>query len=307
MKKNTNIPKTTTTDRKLQFYKEMAKALGKPIQKTKTVLPIGAALLMGAPLAEAAIVYSGIQNVELNMMGTAATYAAIDINGGGNDMEFRVADIVGAKFFQFDLIGDGNAFQGNDVGGYGYPYAKTISQSVNSVNQIAGEPNWGNTFANNHPSYNGNHWSGLTAGDQRFMGFRLNGDLYGWVRIQFNALNHWTIVDWAYEDVANTPLTPSTTLNMTAVSNATTQKQIGEVYPNPSSNGLVSLAYQSESREQVNITVFDQKGKEITILQKEVNTGNQTLDLDLSGLEPGLYFIKLEDTNVRVYRKVLIQ
>ena len=404
IKNKKQIQKNKNLDFKLQAYKELSQALKKRLQTAKTVLPIGAAFLIGVPVVEAAIIYSGIQSLQVGPGFGSMGDISVDINGGGNDLEFQVDNIGANPSFKVLLLnaGDVTAFQGDSTapGGYGYPYAKMINESINNANQIAGNTIGGtqngfNTLAD--AAYAGNHWSGLSNGDERFMGFRLTGNLFGWIRIRAtNNVNTWILIDWAYDDQANTPITPATTLpvelqyfkatksNLSAhltwktvselnnagfeiersedgenfrtiawVEGAGTTvesqeyfyddkalrkgqtyyyrlkqmdydgkveyfqvvsltfegdtKQIGEIYPNPSADGWVQIDYTMEKAGNVNVTVYSQDGREMVVIQKTLDKGNQLLSLDLSMLDNGIYFLKFNEDNKRYYRKAVIQ
>lgn len=75
------------------------------------------------------------------------------------------------------------------------------------------------------------------------------------------------------------------------------------VSPNPTS-GMVSLALNSSSNEDYQITVRDILGKQVQ--QSINNNGNQRIEMNLSSLANGVYFIEIQQGNVRAAKKVVL-
>lgn len=63
------------------------------------------------------------------------------------------------------------------------------------------------------------------------------------------------------------------------------------LYPNPSNDGMVQLAFNTSKRQRVFVTIINEMGQIITTNSYE-NTLNQTYYYDLTGLQSGVYFIK---------------
>jgi hypothetical protein len=213
MKTNQPTSGHPSIESKLKAYNKLSKSiLSKPFTKPQHLLPLGAAFLAGLPTSDAAVVYSGVQNVSCNLAGnTNRCYANIN-NAGGNDFEFHRNHVGAQQFIQVDEVNAGgfsiNGFHAQVVGAYAYPYA-----NVSGVNIGAGGP-WGfNGGQANSMSDNGfypNHkWESLPAGTTRFMGIRgtIGGNThYGWIRLTKNGFGNYTIVDWAYDNTPNTPI-----------------------------------------------------------------------------------------------------
>jgi hypothetical protein len=75
------------------------------------------------------------------------------------------------------------------------------------------------------------------------------------------------------------------------------------VSPNPTS-GMVSLALSSSSNEDYQITVRDILGKQVQ--QSINNNGKQRIEMNLSSLANGVYFIEIQQGNVRAAKKVVL-
>lgn len=223
-------------DKKIEAYSQLAKALKIPLQTAKAVLPVGAALVIGTPLAQAATIYSGIQNIAVHdtMTCTDAIPNVVpqDIGGGAaadvswrnngfgagpNDVQIQIQNAPGG----FDI----NGFVGDTIFTFGNIYAYPYALTINAVIGPAQPFGFGNAFRNelvNAPAYTGSHWGNgnLNSGDVRFLGFRFDNagtSNYGWMRIQYNDDCDILIIDWAYEDSGAT-ITPATTLPVSLTS-----------------------------------------------------------------------------------------
>lgn len=80
----------------------------------------------------------------------------------------------------------------------------------------------------------------------------------------------------------------------------------GEFFPNPSNFGFVELDFTGAEAEEATVIVYDQSGREILVQQKRVEKGNQKLSFDFTALESGVYYIKIQTTSDRIYRKLAI-
>ncbi len=70
-----------------------------------------------------------------------------------------------------------------------------------------------------------------------------------------------------------------------------------EVYPNPT-EGLISIVtYSSIENDYVNVNVFSSLGERIAVMQKDLSSGFNSFEFDLSEFAPGVYFIQLENSN----------
>lgn len=81
------------------------------------------------------------------------------------------------------------------------------------------------------------------------------------------------------------------------------------IYPNPAVS-VVSLQSTVFSRklsgqQSVTIEVFDLNGKKL--LEKQIPAENETVEIDVSGLESGVYFCKVSTDEFSVTKKLIIQ
>ncbi|RVT78375.1 T9SS type A sorting domain-containing protein [Flavobacterium sufflavum] len=71
------------------------------------------------------------------------------------------------------------------------------------------------------------------------------------------------------------------------------------LYPNPVSNGRVSISTKNDGEKE--IIIFDLLGKKV--LQTLLNTR----ELNISNLSPGVYIIKINEQNATATRKLIVR
>jgi len=77
-----------------------------------------------------------------------------------------------------------------------------------------------------------------------------------------------------------------------------------EIYPNPSS-GIFTISLIDLSHSQVSITILDLSGKIITQEKYQLNTTEFEIPMDVSNVESGVYFIKIDAGKIITQRVVL--
>jgi len=82
---------------------------------------------------------------------------------------------------------------------------------------------------------------------------------------------------------------------------------LAQNYPNPFNNSTM-INYQLATGSDVRLSVFDMKGREITTLvNKNQNVGNYSVQFDGSGLSSGIYFYRLSvDENIVATKKMIL-
>lgn len=224
MKKSLPTTSEKSFEEKIESYSKLSKAVVlKQLQSPKSLLSLGAAFLAGVPAGEAAIIYSGVQNVACNLANFSnRCYANIDL-AGGNDFEIH-RNVVGAMvFIQVDEVPGGgfsiNGFHGQVAGGYVYPYANSAGGTIGPAGPWGFQAGQGNSLSDNG-FYPNHKWESLPTGTTRFLGIRgtIGGNTsYGWIRLTKNGFGNYTMVDWAYENTPNTPILAGTTVNVSLV------------------------------------------------------------------------------------------
>ncbi len=77
------------------------------------------------------------------------------------------------------------------------------------------------------------------------------------------------------------------------------------LYPNPTSDGLFKLSFNTSERQDIAVYIYDQMGKLLT-LDEYPNTLNQTYYYDLTGTRSGIYFINVQGQDFVRSKKLLI-
>jgi hypothetical protein len=175
--RHTNVQKPL--DGKINAYAKLSKAMAlTPAKKPHHLLPLGAAFLAGMPIADAQIVYSGTQNVNVGIITPVNICFANINNAGANDFSIIRNDInPGSQFVQVDDVpGDFviNGFIGNAFSPYCYPTPMVSSQVVGAAGPWCfggGQANTLSEVANVLPN---EQWTPVAVppGTTRFVGIR---------------------------------------------------------------------------------------------------------------------------------------
>ncbi len=79
-----------------------------------------------------------------------------------------------------------------------------------------------------------------------------------------------------------------------------------EIFPNPATDH-VSVSFLSENIELLDISVSEMNGKLVHSLTTQVNVGRNMINMNLGGLETGIYLVKLTSTGQAVYKKLILK
>ena len=81
---------------------------------------------------------------------------------------------------------------------------------------------------------------------------------------------------------------------------------IKNIFPNPT-NGISYMTLNSKSAAVANVKIYSIDGRLISKWNEELMQGEHTLKLDLTNIEPGMYFIEVVENNERVTAKLMIK
>jgi hypothetical protein len=77
------------------------------------------------------------------------------------------------------------------------------------------------------------------------------------------------------------------------------------IYPNPN-NGSFAVTFASSTQNNVGITVYDVRGREV-FTNKYANPGAFTGNVNLTGVQAGIYLVNVQDGDRKEVRKVVVQ
>jgi hypothetical protein len=77
------------------------------------------------------------------------------------------------------------------------------------------------------------------------------------------------------------------------------------VYPNPATD-LLKIESKGLSCEDCMVSLYNSLGQQVKMIASDIQSGSY-LEVDVSGLEPGVYMIKVEGTKESIMRKVIVQ
>ena len=79
------------------------------------------------------------------------------------------------------------------------------------------------------------------------------------------------------------------------------------VFPNPSPDAQ-KIQFYTEQKGQVTVELYDETGRKVkTLFEGVLDSGNQSLDADVNGIDAGVYFYRIQDASGLSNAKVIIQ
>ncbi len=78
------------------------------------------------------------------------------------------------------------------------------------------------------------------------------------------------------------------------------------LFPNPG-KGMTNIQLETPAAGNVDISVFDATGKMLLTENLPANEGMNTLPLDLSDIQEGIYFVKMEQGDLTAYERLIIE
>lgn len=77
------------------------------------------------------------------------------------------------------------------------------------------------------------------------------------------------------------------------------------LYPNPN-NGNFTVSFSSATANDINIAVYDMRGRQI-LSNNYANTGTFSGDINLQGIQSGIYLVSVQDGNRKEVKKIVVQ
>lgn len=122
-----------------------------------------------------------------------------------------------------------------------------------------------------------------------------------------SSVGEWKLIltDYYFTDTGSLI---SWSLDLGCVANANTDNFNAlntKIYPNPN-NGSFTIAFDSQLREEINIAVFDVKGRRI-FDKVYPNTGTTNQAIDLAPVPTGVYIVKIKGENTSEIQKIIVR
>ncbi len=79
-----------------------------------------------------------------------------------------------------------------------------------------------------------------------------------------------------------------------------------KVFPNPATD-RINISFYNKTNSNTEVSLYSLDGKQaLTLLNENLNAGEQTLNFDLSGnIKPGIYFVKISNEDMNSVQKIL--
>lgn len=283
MKKNYKI----STNQKLAAYSTMAAAL------------MAQGLQVGAE-----VVYTDIEDVTLEI----GDVYDIDVDGDGTlDFHFAVSSVTGSNgtwsfgtaFGMYTGVGGTLNQAMGTVGAY-YNYASNL----NAGDSIGPDGPWLAYTSVYNAAVIASNFYGISYGQfpgagEGYMGiqFEISGNVhYGWVRLESDINDVYiTLMDMAYENVADTPIEAGATTSPSAI------PEISASLVNVYSFGS-TVYINNTGMNQPSVNIYDLNGK--LILSQDLNGGNNIIDM--SQVAEGNYLVCIKSDEGSTTKKVFL-
>ncbi len=80
------------------------------------------------------------------------------------------------------------------------------------------------------------------------------------------------------------------------------------VFPNPTNNDITTLSFDTENQANVKVSLLNSLGQNVkTVFNGSLPQGNNKMDIELTGLSKGLYFVNLNINNRQLTTKLLVE
>lgn len=79
-----------------------------------------------------------------------------------------------------------------------------------------------------------------------------------------------------------------------------------KVFPNPTA-GKLSISFYLPEQQKMNMELVDMYGRTLLLSEKQLNGGNNTLQMDIGNHASGIYFLKLSGDGKMYTRKIVLQ
>ncbi|MBL8001600.1 MAG: T9SS type A sorting domain-containing protein [Flavobacteriales bacterium] len=274
--------------------------------KWKAYSGMAAAFLAVEQNADAQVLYTDVDPDEVLL---SSSYAIDFDNDGTVDINFtHVISVSTSSSYTLEIRG---ALVAGDVIGavsssYVYPNALAAGAAI-----APGNPEWNQTpygfmalrFATSSSTGVYGAWPGQTA----YLGCRFvsgMGDThYAWVQLAVDPLvGDMTIMGYAFEATPNTAIVAGDQGTTTSVLDLEGSARM-QVFPNPVRD-IAVLRLGDDIEGNVSVQVLDAIGRVMQRAELNTMSGSRSIELDLSTLPNGTYFVSVRNGERVMHRKV---
>lgn len=78
------------------------------------------------------------------------------------------------------------------------------------------------------------------------------------------------------------------------------------IYPNPTYTGKINISINAPGEKTIDLSISNMIGQVVYNNRIQMTSGNHVYNIDLTSLENGIYFVKLQDNNDSFTRKIII-
>lgn len=234
---------------------------------------------------------------------------ALDVSGGST------AD--GANVQQW--TDNGTAAQQWVITATSNGYYKIVNKGSNKALQVAssGTSDGNNVEQSTYTGANNQQWKIEATSDGFYKILNRNSgkavDVAGVSTSDGANIHQWTYGGGNNQQWKLEQLSTATTTNIANLGSMTTsdptlfESSELTVYPNPVTNGRLSIQLAAKEKGTASFTLTSVIGQKAIHKVISVAKGRQTLDISTSGLASGLYLLTIEQGNTRVVRKIYIK
>lgn len=234
----------------------------------------------------------------VNQIGETVEDAMLEINGETKDtdqngeVEFYLS--AGSHVYNF------SAYKHRDVENGVFSVT-----DIHSVNEILVERLFGVLF--NVTDTEGQPFTNATivVNDEPVEGTEVEHLENGFHNYEISATDYQTVSGSIFMNdadvVINTTMVPESGTNVIELAAG-----IVSIYPNPAQN-QVTIEYDNTYGEKLNISLVNHLGQSIKKLDAGIAEGYNQVEMDLTGVQSGVYFIRIENGSEVITRKLVIQ
>lgn len=228
---------------------------------------------------------------QISVTSSGNNYQAAGISAPSSRLTNRViTKVISSSFFYADRLNAASPI-GPAVTGW-----QTMQQGISYVFPLG--INFSNSFY------------GFWGGQNGYLGveFKTNGNtFYGWIECYVSVHADTLILKgFGYEAMPNTLINAGDSGTFTALAQQSTFNFIGNFYPNALKSNIAFIHIDAKENTDLNFEIMNGAGQVLLTEKKKLSIGKNILSLNASGLENGIYFVKVISEEKNFFRKIVV-